>query len=112
MNTKGGMRELRDELARALEPAGPSSPDDVFAALRAQLSRPRGRPVVYRLEFLPKTAGGLYRTDFRRAEATEAETFGLELGAALRGWLEGADSAAPRSPLARRIQDAPGHHQD
>ncbi|MGI5403965.1 hypothetical protein ACQEVG_31835 [Streptomyces sp. CA-135486] len=122
MSTKGAMRELRHELARALEPAGPSSPDDVFAALCAQLSRRRGRPVVYRLvEFPPETAGGLYvnaalhdvaaRTDFRQAEEAAAETFGLELGAALRGWLEGADSAAPRSALARRIHDARGHRQ-
>ncbi|MEU4497978.1 toxin-antitoxin system, toxin component [Streptomyces sp. NPDC023998] len=177
MSTKSAMRELRDELARALELAGPSSPDDVFTALCAQLSRRRGRPVVYRLvEFPPRTASGLYldmvdrdiiciqahtrpwhqlvifghevwhmvaghcgqhqagsavagrlvtddadlnatlhnvaaRTDFRQAEEAEAETFGLELGAALRGWLEGADSAAPRSALAQRIHDALGHRQ-
>jgi hypothetical protein len=107
------MRELRDELAHALEPAGPSSPEDVFAALSAQLGRRRGRPVVcHRVADLDAALHNVAaRTDFRQAEEAQAETFGLELGAALRGWLEGADSAATRSPLAHRIQDALGHRR-
>lgn len=171
------MRELRDELAGALELAKPSNPDEVFKALCTQLSKRRGRPVVYRLvEFPPQTASGLYldmvdrdiiciekntspwhqllifgheswhmvaghcgqheagaavaarlltddddlspalqnvaaRTDFRQAEETAAELFGLELAARLRGWVEGADSPAPRSELAQRLQSSLGHRQ-
>ncbi len=171
------MRQLREELAGALEAARPATPDEVFAALCAQLSKRRGRPVEYHLvEFPPQTASGLYldmvdrdiicvqsnthpfhqlvifgheawhmiaghcgrheprtaaaaelatgdaaldstvhkvaaRTDFRQAEETEAETFGLELGAGLRKWLEGAAGTAPRSELAERIHRSLGHSQ-
>ncbi|MEU5160013.1 hypothetical protein AB0G74_10440 [Streptomyces sp. NPDC020875] len=51
------------------------------------------------------------RTDFRQLQETEAETFGLELGAHLRGWLDGPRRSAPRSALARRIQTSLGKHR-
>ncbi|MGW1976311.1 hypothetical protein [Streptomyces sp. NPDC001889] len=51
------------------------------------------------------------RTDFRQAQETEAETFGLELGAQLRRWLERPPGRAPRSGVAQRIQDSLGHRQ-
>ncbi|MFI1015100.1 hypothetical protein [Streptomyces sp. NPDC020965] len=55
------MRELRDGLARALDDAGPTAPDEVFAALCAHLTERRGRPVVLHLvDFPPGTASGLY----------------------------------------------------
>jgi hypothetical protein len=53
------MRELLDELAGTLKLAKPSAPTEVFAALCAQLSERRGRPVMYRLVELG-TASGLY----------------------------------------------------
>ncbi|MEU5400008.1 hypothetical protein ABZ348_12045 [Streptomyces sp. NPDC005963] len=181
------MRQLRDELTRALEQARPVGPDEVFAALCARLSERRGRPVVLHLvDFPPQTASGLYldmadrdvicvqattsplhqliifghevwhmvaghssahhtalvdpahgtpngataaarlatdgtglpaveklaaRTDFRQAQETEAETFGLELGTHLRRWLERPEGAAATSALARRIQASLGHRQ-
>ncbi|MFF8960666.1 hypothetical protein [Streptomyces sp. NPDC014894] len=201
------MRQLRDDLARALEQAAPNGPDEVFAALCARLGTARGRPVILRfVDFPPQTASGLYldmtdrdvicvqanthpvhqliifghevwhmvaghtghhdsgpaaaarsgpagaaaaarlmaggapetgpeggpderaageaagelesavqhlaaRTDFRQAQEAEAETFGLELGAHLRRWLERSPGAAPRSPVAQRIQDSLGHRQ-
>ncbi|MER7044794.1 hypothetical protein [Streptomyces jumonjinensis] len=196
------MRRLREELARALEEAGPAGPEDVFAALCAHLGERRGRPVVLHLvDFPPQTASGLYldmadrdvicvqagthplhqliifghevwhmmaghghagsaavarsapkppthgpqrpgdapdahgvppgrrapdahgagltaavqslaaRTDFRQAQEAEAETFGLELGAQLRTWLERTPDPAPRSAVAQRIQDSLGHRQ-
>ncbi|GGZ32984.1 hypothetical protein GCM10010387_28870 [Streptomyces inusitatus] len=191
------MRQLRDELARALDQADPAGPDEVFAALCARLGEHRGRPVLLRfVDFPPGTASGLYldmtdrdvicvqasthpvhqliifghevwhmvaghtghhgggaaaaarsgpagpaaaarlvtgepggpcgpagdelksavrqlaaRTGFRQAQETEAETFGLELGAQLRGWLERRPATTPRSPVAQRIQDSLGHRQ-
>ncbi|MCM2386911.1 hypothetical protein [Streptomyces albipurpureus] len=182
------MRQLRDELARALEEAGPVGPQEVFAALCARLSERRGRPVVLHLvEFPPQTASGLYldmadrdiicvqanthplhqliifghevwhmvaghstapatgpvgttgtsptgptaaallatdsagmassvqklaaRTDFRQAQESEAETFGLELGAQVRKWLERTPDKAPTSAVAQRIQASLGHRQ-
>ncbi|MEU0987131.1 hypothetical protein [Streptomyces sp. NPDC005953] len=181
------MRQLRDELTRAIEQARPVGPEDVFAALCARLSERRGRPVVLHLvDFPPQTASGLYldmadrdvicvqattsplhqliifghevwhmvaghgsahpavlvdpahrapdgtataarlatdstglptvaklaaRTDFRQAQETEAETFGLELGAQLRRWLERPGDPAPTSALAQRIQASLGHRQ-
>ncbi|WP_328862221.1 hypothetical protein [Streptomyces sp. NBC_00306] len=180
MSSKSAMRELRDDLARAVEQARPSEPDEVFAALCARLSKRRGRPVIHRMvDFPPETASGLYldmadrdiicvqattrpfhqlvifghevwhmmaghgnhaghgktgtsvaarlvtdgadidatvqnlaaRTDFRQAEENEAETFGLELGTHLRGWLEGTPTVAPRSELAQRIGQSLGHHR-
>lgn len=174
------MRELRDDLAHALERAGPGGPDDVFAALCARLGERRGRPVVLRLvEFPPGTASGLYldmtdrdvicvqanthpshqlvifghevwhmmaghggghadlpstavpapesreapdgavaavqglaaRTDFRQRQETEAETFGLELGAQLRPWLVGTADRGPHSELARRIHTSLGNRR-
>ncbi|WP_405573953.1 hypothetical protein [Streptomyces sp. NBC_01167] len=180
MSRKSAMRELRNDLARALEQARPTEPDEVFAAMCAQLGKRRGRPVIHRLvDFPPETASGLYldmvdrdiiciqantrpfhqlvifghevwhmmaghgshtghgeggtsvaarlvtdgtdigatvqnlaaRTDFRQAEETEAETFGLELGTHLRGWLEGTAAAAPRSELAERIQQSLGRRR-
>ncbi|MGW5675889.1 hypothetical protein ACWEV4_12570 [Streptomyces sp. NPDC003860] len=179
-STRSAMRELRDDLAHALEQAGPDGPDDVFAALCARLSERRGRPVVLRLvEFPPGTASGLYldmtdqdvicvqantqpshqlvifghevwhmmaghggghtdlpggavpppeerapsvgtaaavqglaaRTDFHQRQETEAETFGLELGAQLRSWLEGTAGRGPRSELARRIHTSLGNRR-
>ncbi|MER6912018.1 hypothetical protein ABT354_10125 [Streptomyces sp. NPDC000594] len=50
------------------------------------------------------------RTDFRETEENEAETFGLELGAHLRHWLE-RPPAAPSTPDVRRIQQLLGHHR-
>jgi hypothetical protein len=45
------------------------------------------------------------RTDFHRRQEAEAETFGLELGARLRGWLEApAAPAAPVDEVAERIR--------
>ncbi|MFI1868137.1 hypothetical protein [Streptomyces jumonjinensis] len=202
MGTRSAMRRLREELARALEDAGPAGPEDVFAALCAHLGERRGRPVVLHLvDFPPQTASGLYldmadrdvicvqagthplhqliifghevwhmmaghghagsaavarsapkppasgprrsggapdahgappdrrapdahgagltaavqslaaRTDFRQAQEAEAETFGLELGAQLRTWLERTPDPAPRSAVAQRIQDSLGHRQ-
>lgn len=181
------MRQLRDELARALEEARPVGPAEVFAVLCARLSERRGRPVVLHLvEFPPQTASGLYldmadrdvicvqanthplhqliifghevwhmvaghsavptvdqlgagpgptgpaaaaqlatdgagltsdvqklaaRTDFRQAQETEAETFGLELGAQVRTWLERAANEPPTSAVAQRIQASLGHRQ-
>ncbi|NUK02384.1 toxin-antitoxin system, toxin component [Streptomyces lunaelactis] len=171
------MRELRYELAGALELAGPSRPDEVFQALCEHLSKRRGRPVTYHLvDFPPGTASGLYldmtdrdiiciqartspwhqlvifghevwhmiaghcgqhetgsavavslledgadmnsalqnaaaRTDFRKTEESDAEFFGMELGAHLRTWVEGTESAAPCSGLAKRIQTSLGHRQ-
>ena len=61
MSKKSAMRELRAELADALELARPSSPEAVFKALCDHLGTRRGRPVEYRLvEFPPGTASGLY----------------------------------------------------
>ncbi|MFI1886191.1 hypothetical protein [Streptomyces jumonjinensis] len=202
MGTRSAMRRLREELARALEEAGPAGPEDVFVALCAHLGERRGRPVVLHLvDFPPQTASGLYldmadrdvicvqagthplhqliifghevwhmmaghghagsaavarsapkppahgprrpgdapdahgappdrrapdahgagltaavqslaaRTDFRQAQEAEAETFGLELGAQLRTWLERTPDPAPRSAVAQRIQDSLGHRQ-
>jgi len=177
VSTKSAMRELRDELTRALEVAEPANPDEVFKALCVHLSNRRGRPVVYYpAGFPPGTASGLYldmtdrdiicvqantspwpqlvifghevwhmiaghcgdhekgsaiaarlladdadlnlalqsvsaRTDFHQAEEKAAETFGLELGAHLRGWVEGAASPVPLSELGRRIQASLGHRQ-
>lgn len=177
VSTKGAMRELRDDLAGALEDlAKPSTPVELFDALCARLAKRRGRPVEYRLvTFPPGTASGLYldmadrdlicvqentspwhqvvifgheawhmvaghcgrhepgsavaarlladeadlaaalqvaaRTDFGRDEESDAELFGLDLAGRLRSWLEGADGAAPRSELARRIQASLGHRQ-
>ncbi|MGV9312399.1 hypothetical protein ACWDR0_09385 [Streptomyces sp. NPDC003691] len=55
------MRELRDDLARAVERARPDGTQEVFAALCARLGERRGRPVVLRLvDFPPGTASGLY----------------------------------------------------
>lgn len=52
------------------------------------------------------------RTDFQHAQEADAEVFGLELGAHLRGWVEGTGTAAPRSELARRIQASLGRRAD
>ncbi|MER5772646.1 hypothetical protein ABT122_33390, partial [Streptomyces sp. NPDC001985] len=55
------MRQLREDLAGALEQAGPTGPEEVFAALCARLAERRGRPVVLRfVDFPPQTASGLY----------------------------------------------------
>ncbi|MFD6322940.1 toxin-antitoxin system, toxin component [Streptomyces sp. NPDC058442] len=51
------------------------------------------------------------RTDFDRNEESDAELFGLTLAGRLRGWLEDADTVAPRSELARRIQASLGHRR-
>ncbi|AZK97442.1 hypothetical protein B7R87_28815 [Streptomyces tsukubensis] len=51
------------------------------------------------------------RTDFRQREESEAETFGLELGSHLRGWLDGTRPAAPGTGLAERIRTSLGHHR-
>lgn len=177
-STKSAQRELRDELAGALELAQPSTPDEVFEALCAHLTILRGRPVVYHLaEFPPGTASGLYldmtdrdiicvqkntgpwhrlvifghevwhmiaghcghhepgsavaarlltddvdldvalqsisaRTDFHQAAEQAAETFGLNLAAHLRPWVEGtAVIAEPRTELGQRIQASLGHRQ-
>ncbi|MFE7133792.1 hypothetical protein ACFVIM_23350 [Streptomyces sp. NPDC057638] len=61
MGTRGAMRELREDLTRALEAAAPTGPDEVFAVLCARLAERRGRPVVLRrVDFPPGTASGLY----------------------------------------------------
>ncbi|WP_230864181.1 hypothetical protein [Streptomyces clavuligerus] len=61
MGTRSAMRRLRDELARALEQARPTEPQEVFAALCTHLGERRGRPVVLRMvDFPPQTASGLY----------------------------------------------------
>ncbi|MFJ8228865.1 hypothetical protein ACIQ9E_02720 [Streptomyces sp. NPDC094448] len=51
------------------------------------------------------------RTDFRQREESEAETFGLELGSHLRGWLDGTRPAAPSTGLAGRIRTSLGNHR-
>ncbi|MEW1546433.1 hypothetical protein [Streptomyces tsukubensis] len=51
------------------------------------------------------------RTDFRQREESEAETFGLELGSHLRGWLDGTRPAAPGTGVAERIRTSLGHHR-
>ncbi|MEO3974593.1 hypothetical protein [Streptomyces sp. CAU 1734] len=51
------------------------------------------------------------RTDFRQAQETEAETFGLELAAHLRGWLDRTPGPEPLSEVAERIQASLGHRQ-
>ncbi|QDY79850.1 hypothetical protein [Streptomyces qinzhouensis] len=60
-STRSAMRELRDDLVRALERARPEGAQEVFDALCDRLGERRGRPVVLRLvEFPPGTASGLY----------------------------------------------------
>ncbi|MFF0450815.1 hypothetical protein ACFYT4_31290 [Streptomyces sp. NPDC004609] len=55
------MRELRDDLAHAVELAGPTTPREVFATLCGRLCERRGRPVeLHLVEFPPQTASGLY----------------------------------------------------
>ncbi|MGW4031459.1 hypothetical protein ACWEFL_19460 [Streptomyces sp. NPDC004838] len=119
MSTRSAMRELRDDLVRAVEEARPTGPREVFAALCGRLCERRGRPVVLHLvEFPAETASGLYLDMADRdLICVQANThpfhqlviFGHEVWHMVAGHSQphpGVPPATGRTPTARPVPDA------
>ncbi|MFI6288977.1 hypothetical protein ACIBCM_30245 [Streptomyces sp. NPDC051018] len=121
MSSRSAMRRLRDDLAHAVELAGPATPREVFATLCGRLCEHRGRPVeLHLVEFPPHTASGLYLDMADRdIICVQASThpfhqlviFGHEVWHMVAGHSgHHAPPPAPPGPSAHPVQTAPADH--